>query len=146
MACRRQKMPLESISKDTMVPSHSKDWTLISAQCSWGSNKRMDKSTKNYSFWSFSDGRIIAFKRSNMLRTERGYICKPCNKSINANINRHVWDVHLNQYLYQCPFCHGMSPTRNAFGNHLRRHHSSEQFKGLDFKQCEVFSPFSEQQ
>ena len=93
----------------------------------------------NQSFRTLSDGGVKNFIQSNMLRTETGYICKPCNKSIQSNPTRHAWDVHLNQYQYQCPFCHGMSPTKNAFGKHLKRRHSSEPYKGLDFDQCAVY-------
>lgn len=87
-----------------------------------------------------SDGGIKAFIQNNMLYTDGGYICRPCNKFIKAHLHRHVRDVHFSSNLkYQCPLCNKMTPSKNALQIHLRRHHPSEQFRGLDFDQCVLY-------
>ena len=142
--CHHQRMLFKFTSEGITLLNNLGAWTrnnVLYMMCNFMSiNKRQWRLM--FGFVPFlSDSGIKSFIQSNMLYTEGGHICKPCNKFIKTNLSRHVRDVHLSSNLkYQCPLCSTMSPSKNAFQIHLRRHHGSEHFRGLDFEQCVVYS------
>ena len=82
---------------------------------------------------------VTAFIQGNVIDTEGGHICRPCNKFIKTNLGRHVKEIHLERNLnYQCPLCNKLAPNKSALYEHMKRNHSPEHYIGLNYSQCAV--------
>ena len=87
-----------------------------------------------------SDVGVETFMENNILNTDGGYICKPCNKFLKSNVHRHVRDKHVNLNIkYQCPLCNKIARSTDSFYHHLRKYHKPEEYKGLNYDLCAVY-------
>ena len=87
-----------------------------------------------------SDVSIETFIEGNILNTDGGFICKPCNKFLKSNVHRHVRDKHVNLNIkYQCPLCNKIAKSTDSFYHHLKKYHKPEEYKGLNYDHCAVY-------
>ena len=87
---------------------------------------------------SMTSAKKDKFISKNVMETEEGFLCKPCDKVLTTKggVARHVEDLHVMAGMrYQCPKCPYIAKNKNCLGSHVSRRHR-EIARGLNYEQC----------